>query len=63
MLRITVDVNGRVIDRVFIHNTGKVDKAGRSLYDAATLGIEDVPHERHRNWFELLKAVMEARRK
>ena len=67
MLRITADVNGYVIGRLFIHNKNKPQGNDVWLYDAAVLsetddrdtiiGIEDVPHARSRPWHELVENV------
>lgn len=67
MLRITADVNGRLIGYLFVHNTSV--KKGRSfVYDAATwspaheegiFGIEAVMHRRSDPWLTLVAKVAE----
>ena len=72
MLTLTADVNGRVIAKVFIHNTGRRDNVGAYYYDAAvidyyesgvmrdmTLGVEKVWHKRGNGWVRLACAIME----
>jgi hypothetical protein len=65
MLRITADINGRIIGHIFIHrkHTGK----DVNLYDAGfvdvsghmVLGIEDIPHPYHEGWIKLVHLVLE----
>lgn len=66
MLRLTADVNGRVIGYLFVHNTGIVSN-GAHLYNAAfwnpdtrdgVFGIEGVPHPRPEGWAALVKRIL-----
>ena len=67
MLKITADVNGRVIGRVCIHNTGWGNELYVAEYDAATIGedgevdimgIEGVMHRRGDGWKKLAAIVL-----
>lgn len=65
MFRLTADVNGHVIGRIFIHR--KETGQNVNLYDAAVidvsghmvLGIEDVVHPYDEGWVKLLHLVLE----
>lgn len=66
MLRITADVNGHVVGRLFIHNTGKQLPDNVWVYDAATwdsstldgvFGIEGIRHRRNHSWHRLVNLV------
>ncbi len=64
MLRVTADVNGRIIGWIYIHNTGSRDGA-QWLYDAATwdgtdgiFGIEGVSHVKSEPWYKLVTRVV-----
>lgn len=66
MLRITADVNGKVIGHLFIHNTSR--KHGEAhVYDAAfwqdghddgVFGIEGIRHPRPEGWAALVARVL-----
>lgn len=66
MLTLTADVNGWIIGKVFIHNTGRVSgdiwSYDAAYYDDATremtLGIEDVHHVRDAGWAPLASEVL-----
>ncbi len=71
MLRITADVNGRPIERIYIHNTGKkpvhLQNSNFYTYDAAmyneetgamVLGIEHIVHSQTHDWKTLLNKVL-----
>ena len=71
MLTLTADVNGRVIAKVFIHNTGR-ESCGGHYYDAAGIsfypsgveqdmafGVENVWHKREWGWAPLVEKVLE----
>lgn len=66
MMRVTADINGYPVARMFIHNTARQDESGRYIYDAALwdadsgtgwFGIEGVRHYRSDPWFVLVAAV------
>jgi hypothetical protein len=66
VLRITADVNGRVISYLFIHNTGRQHKGNVWEYDAATwfpdaqdgtFGVEAIRHQRDEPWTSLVTKV------
>jgi len=66
MLRITADVNGRLIGYLYIHNTGRHNKDNVWQYDAATwnpsaqdgtFGVESVEHHRDEPWAALVGRV------
>lgn len=65
MLRVTADVNGRVIGRIFVQNIGETG-TGACLYDAAVtrgeddalLGIEGIVHARSAGWGALVRKVL-----
>ncbi len=69
MLRLTADVNGKVISTVIIHNRG-VWKRDVHRYDAAlwdhenplrsVLGMENIPHYRPAGWKRLASIVLDA---
>lgn len=67
MLRLTADVNGHTIGYLFIHNTGRKNKAGEHLYNAAlwqpeiqdgVFGFEEIPHPRPEGWAMLALRVL-----
>jgi len=66
MLTLTADVNGHVIGKVFIHNTGKTNLIGEHVYDAAfvgdgdmMIGLEGFTHDRNDGWNPLAACVLD----